>query len=354
MARPMRSESMSQTITEQLNEQKRKVDYDTYDISVQQLLAMVEKAQIDIAPAYQRHFRWDEARQSLYIESIFLGIPVPSLFMAANADGTWELVDGVQRLNTLVHFAGSQAALERAGLAGPLRLGDLEKLGTFSGRTFSELPDSVRLQFQLKPVKVITITDKSDLAVRFDVFERLNTGGVALSPQEIRSCVYRGEFNDFIEKLAQMREFRKVAKLPPKQQRDGTPEEWVLRFFAYLDRYKAFDHSVIDFLNGYMQDANRSFDFSAKRKVFERTFKHLATMFPEGIKRKKGRTTPVNLFEGVAVGAAIALTSKGKINKPASGAWLESEELRAATTAASNTPKNVRFRIEYCAKQFGA
>src|SRR5437870_12516973 len=88
----------------QLNEQRRKVDFDSYDITVQQLLIMVESGAINVAPVYQRQYRWDSIRQSRFIESIFLGIPIPSLFMAANADGTWELVDGVQRLSTLVHF----------------------------------------------------------------------------------------------------------------------------------------------------------------------------------------------------------------------------------------------------------
>lgn len=79
----------------QLADQRRKVDFDSYDITVQQLLKMVEDGAIDIAPVYQRQYRWDPLRQCKFIESIFLGIPIPSLFMATNADGTWELVDGV-------------------------------------------------------------------------------------------------------------------------------------------------------------------------------------------------------------------------------------------------------------------
>lgn len=79
---------------EQLQEQRRSVDFDTYDISVQQLLSMLKSKAIDIAPVYQRQFRWDTKRSSQLIESLFLGIPIPSLFMATNKDGTWELVDG--------------------------------------------------------------------------------------------------------------------------------------------------------------------------------------------------------------------------------------------------------------------
>ncbi len=87
----------------QLGNLRRQVDFDTYDITVQQLVTMVEQSAIDVAPVYQRQFRWNAERRSALIESIFLGVPVPSLFMASNKDGTWELVDGVQRLS--LHYS---------------------------------------------------------------------------------------------------------------------------------------------------------------------------------------------------------------------------------------------------------
>jgi hypothetical protein len=90
--------AISPTLVEQLKDQRRTVDFDTFDIIVQQLLTMLRDGAIDIAPVYQRQFRWDEVRCSQLIESFFLGIPVPSLFMASNPDATWELVDGVQRI----------------------------------------------------------------------------------------------------------------------------------------------------------------------------------------------------------------------------------------------------------------
>ena len=101
----------------QLDEQRRTVDFDTYDILVQQLLSMLKSGAIDIAPAYQRQFRWDAVRCSQLVESLLLGIPVPSLFMATNRDGTWELVDGVQRLSALVMFAGDTEVQNRWGRA---------------------------------------------------------------------------------------------------------------------------------------------------------------------------------------------------------------------------------------------
>ncbi len=340
-------------ITDQLNEQRRRVDYDTFDISVQQLLAMTLSKQIDTAPAYQRQFRWKGDRQSQFIESVFLGIPVPSMFMAANSDGSWELVDGVQRLSTLIHFAGDPSLHARIGVTSPLRLTDLEKLDSLNGTSFGELPESARLMFLLKSLKIVTISDKSDPNVRFDVFERLNTGGVELTDQEIRACVYRGPFNDFLEDRAKFEPFRTVARIPPKLLKDGTPEEWVLRFFAFLDGYRKFEHSVVDFLNAYMREANRSADLKSLQSIFEKTFKQLAKLFPHGIRRGHGHATPVNLFEGVAVGAALTLRDRASLKPDAVSSWIDAPELRAATTAATNAKKNVVFRIEFSKKHLG-
>jgi hypothetical protein len=199
-----------ESLTDQLDREKRAVSYDVYDMTVRQLVDMVTSGEIDIAPEYQRHFVWDAERESELIESIYLGIPVPSLYMAANRDGTWEVVDGVQRLSTLVHFCGDSASLKRIDRTAPLELTDLKKLTAFNGKTFEALPKPTQLNFLLRPVRVTTLNDKSDSAVRYDLFERLNTGGVKLHPQEIRNCVFRGDFRDTLKNLADDANFQKV------------------------------------------------------------------------------------------------------------------------------------------------
>ena len=341
------------TLTDQLGRLRHKVDFDTYDITVQQLVTMVETRTINVAPAYQRQFRWDDTRRSTLVESIFLGVPVPSLFMASNPDGTWELVDGVQRISTLVQFAGTPAARAQLGLSEPLAIANAEKLTALNHLTFETLPASVQLHFNTRPIKVITLSDKSDKDVRFDLFERLNTGGVTLSNQEIRSCVYRGNFNHFIETLANdSHDFRAVVKLTRRQESDGTREEYVLRFFAFLDRYRTFDHSVVDFLNKYMEDATSTFSYSRHQKLFFRTFQQLSTAFPGGIARRARQKTPVNLFEAVSVGAALALKVQPNINTAHTNDWVDSPALRSFTTGATNSRKMVVNRIEYCRDRF--
>lgn len=343
----------TETIAEQLATQRRKVDFDTFDIIVQQLVDMVGSSAIDVAPVYQRQFRWDELKRSHLIESVFLGVPVPSLFMATNRDGSWELVDGVQRLSTLVQYAGSKGARKKLNLPDPLVLNGLEKLSTLNNTRFKDLPESLQLHFNYRPIKVITLSDKSDLVVRFDLFERLNTGGVALSNQEIRACIYRGQFANFLERMAKEKNFRRVVRLTQAQERDGTREECVLRFFAFLHRYRKFEHSVLSFLNDYMADANKAFDYEQAEKLFVETFKQLRSDLSNGIVRgPKKKLTPINLFEGVAVGAALAIKANGKLVTKNTKRWIGSAELKRYTTGGTNNRPSVVGRIEYCRDRF--
>jgi hypothetical protein len=212
-----------QNLTLELEQERRTVSFDTYDIAVRQLLDMVGENAIDIAPEYQRKFVWEEERQSEFIESVFLGIPIPSLFMATNKDSTWEVVDGVQRISTLIHYCGMEELRYKVlHQREPLVLTGLEKLTSFNHMPFLELPRSVQLAFLTRPIRVTTLNDKSDLAVRFDLFERLNSGGVKLQPQEIRNCVYRGPFNEILKELSQKDPFRRTIKLSADDATNGT------------------------------------------------------------------------------------------------------------------------------------
>lgn len=341
------------SLADQLDTQRRTVDFDTFDITVQQLIGMVEREEIDIAPVFQRQFRWDLVRCSQLVESLFLGIPVPSLFMAANTDSTWELVDGVQRLSTLIKFAGPIEVRDRIRVGEALVLQGLEKLTAFEGQTYETLPKTLKLHFELRPIKVVTLSDKSDKAVRFDLFERLNTGGIELTDQEVRDCVYRGKFSKFLEKLSRDENFKRVVKLTQKQESDGTREECVLRFFAFFDRYRDFEHSVREFLNSYMSDATQKFDFSRGESLFTETFEELARVLHDGIRRPNKRsTTPLNLFEGVAVGAALAVARAGLLRRAGVNKWLGSDDLLKFTTQATNDKRNVLGRIEFCRDRF--
>ena len=338
--------SQEETPTDQIDREKRTVSYDMYDMTVRQLVDMVTGGEIDIAPEYQRHFVWDEPRESELIESIFLGIPVPSLYMAANKDGTREVVDGVQRLSTLVHFCCSSADTTKVGRDKPLKITELKKLNKLNELTFAQLPKPLQLSFQLRPIRVTTLNDKSNATVRYDLFERLNTGGVKLHAQEIRNCVFRGAFRDQLKELAADDNFLKVVRLEDNEQQSAGYEECVLRFFAFFDGYKAFDHSVVEFLNDYMIAHQNLPTDKGRVERFQLTMKWLAEELPDGIVR--GRSiTPINLFEAVAVGSALALHSKSNASRGKLVALMESSELKKLTTGGTNSRRMVAGRIEF-------
>lgn len=337
-----------ESIQDQLNNNRRSVAFDSYDLAVRQLADMLTEQMIDIAPEYQRHFKWNPERQSQLIESLLLGIPVPSLFMATNKDSSWEVIDGLQRLTTIMNFIGTNEQLMALNPGGSkLRLTGLQKLTAMNGLTFEDLPKSTQMMFLTRPVRVTVLNDRSDFGVRFDLFERLNTGGITLHPQEIRNCIFLGPFNDFIKTCAKNRNFRNVIKLPKDAERSGSLEELVLKFFAYYEDNEKFIHSVEGFLNDYMERKTSSFkNEKGLKAIFESTFRILNSSLPDGIVRStRKNTTPIVLYEAISVGTALALAEKKTVSPAKLKALLDSPKLKKLTTGATNSRKMLAERL---------
>lgn len=139
-------------LQEQLDQERRKVDVDHFDITIRELVRMSNEGELQRAPEYQRKFRWGAIDELRLIESLFLGLPVPSVFVATNPDGRWELVDGLQRVSTLIHYTTiEEEHLEKIAKIEPLRLDSLEKLSSFNGLTFHDLPTPIQFAFQKDP-----------------------------------------------------------------------------------------------------------------------------------------------------------------------------------------------------------
>lgn len=336
-----------ESMIEQLDREKRSVSYDAYDIAIRQLIDMARGGEINIAPDYQRHFVWKDDRESELIESLYLGIPVPSLFMATNKDGTWEVVDGVQRISTLLHFCGGEEVLGKIGRDAPLRLKNLTKLSALNNMTFKDLPSSVQLAFMLRPMRVTTLNDKSDLQVRYELFERLNTGGVSLHSQEIRGSVFRGPINKQIKDLAKNEDFRKILIVPNREkQTEAVYEECVVRFFAFEEKYTKFPHLVTKFLNDYMKEHNSKGIHSSKIDLFEKVMEFVARELPDGITRARN-ATPLNLYEAVTVGTALTMRSGANPKKGVLAQLLNDADLTKMTQSGTNNRKMVVGRIEF-------
>lgn len=162
---------------------------------IKDLLADFDCGNITI-PEYQRSFVWDISIQSRFIESILMEIPIPAIFLLEKyneetGEQTYEVIDGVQRLSTLDSFSRDKLRLSTG-----LKLSDLER------KSFSILPTPITNLFLNKEISIITIEKNTDPEIQFEIFERLNRGSVSLTHQELRNCMYHGEFNSFLVGLS--------------------------------------------------------------------------------------------------------------------------------------------------------
>lgn len=327
----------TQQLQSELDVQRRQVDVDNFDLTLGEIVRMAEANELIRAPEYQRKFRWSKEDESYLIESLLLGLPVPSVFVASNPDGTWEVVDGLQRLSTLIHFmSANPAALKQLEATEPLRLVELKKLESFNGYSYADLPTPIRLQFAKRSLRVTALSDKSDPEIRFEVFERLNKGGVSLTPQEVRACIFRGSFSDSLRRLAASQSFRELVKLQSSHQNDGTREELALKFFAYLDWADRYDGKVTTFLNRYMKEVGPRIEIAAAEALFNQVVTTIVKITKGPLLRAGYGNTPLNQLEAVMFGAG-SLIRKGKRIKSPRSDWLNDPELIKFSTKGTNT-----------------
>lgn len=333
-------------LEDQLAIERRKVDVSAVSFSVREIVRMFEEGELSIAPSYQRKYRWSEAVASTFVESIFLGLPIPPIFVATNADFQWEVVDGLQRVSTLLMFLAERPEhLDVIGRRTPLELSGLDKLSQLNGTLYGEMPVSLQRYFGRQPLQVISLTDKSDRSVRFDLFGRLNSGAISLTAQEVRAAVYRGSFNDFVEELSTNPAFSQLLKLQESNKHDGTAAEQVLKFYAYKNSRSGFDGGVTKFLNNYAEAATKQFDYVEERRLFEKTFAFFAAAVNGPFLRRSTAVTPLVEFEACGVGIGEIFASGGTPVEP-TGDWLEDTELVSASRGGSNTRSMLSRRID--------
>ncbi len=346
------TEQMQEAAEAEIREKQRPVDYDTKEYPVEILVQKYLDGERDdtnelFIPDYQRDMAWDEPRQSKFIESVLLGLPIPYIFVAdiydeGNDLGRLEIVDGTQRIRTLARF-----------LSNELRLEELEKLKKLNGFIFNDLPLARQRRFKRTTLRMIQLTEKADEEVRRDMFERINTGSVELNDMEKRRGISPGPFVNLLERLANEPKFLKLCPFSEALIRRREPEEFILRFFAYLNNYKSFERQVNKFLNEYLDTHNNSnLDQEAFKSEFELMLDFVEKYFPNGFSKAKGHVkTPRIRFEAISVGVALAIREKKDL-VPASMNWLDSDKFKDYTTSdASNSRPKVIRRIEYVRDQ---
>lgn len=202
-------------------------------MSIFQVMLKLKRGDIELQPDFQRNFVWNPTRQSRLIESILLRIPLPAFYLDATLDDKWLVVDGLQRLSTLDRFYNR----------GELALTNLEFLSDLEGMHFPDLPTSRRLLIEDTDLNLYVIRPETPPKVKFTIFSRVNTGGLVLTPQEIRHALFQGPSINFLAQLAQLPEFLSATtgSISPLRMDD---RECVLRFLAFhLTGYEQYGRS---------------------------------------------------------------------------------------------------------------
>ena len=244
--------------------------------TVRQISSKFEDGTIDPQPDFQRDYVWNNERASRYIESLLLGFPTPPVFLAEEPDGRWVVIDGHQRLETLFRY---MKPLLRDDLPSsikilqPLRLSQLEVLHDYNGSLIEKLERSKRDSLWQTELQVVLLPKEVDPDMKYSLFARLNLGAVSLNPQELRNCIYRGRYNNFIkqhsEELAFLRLWNPSRPEPDKRMKH---RERLLRFYAMLHRRSQYRTPFRVFLNDEME-AHRDFSDEEATRFSEELYK---------------------------------------------------------------------------------
>lgn len=328
---------------EQIVEKQKIVDFDIKEFTLELLYQKYTKGEEDdtndiFIPSYQRMFVWEHHRQAKFVESILLGLPIPYIFAADTGDGRLEIVDGSQRLRTLVGFMDDK-----------LTLAHLEVLDKLNGFKFSKLSASRQRKFKNATIRMIVLTDKSDDDVRFMMFERINTGSDRLKDMEKRKGIFGGKFIDFVyNECSKNPLFVKNTAFTEKLQKRSEAQELITRFFAYSERYTQVKSGVDEFLNDFTREKNKKMNKAAMKADFEAMLKFIDKTFPYGFKKTPtSQKTPRVRFDSLSVGVHLALQQKPNL-KVTDVKWIASKEFETIITrGGQNAPSAIKERIEY-------
>ena len=239
---------------------------------------MADPSEIDLQTIFQRKgYLWDAKQKSRLIESLLLRIPLPAFYFDGTDDDKWLVVDGLQRLTTFYSYMGVKN----------FKLQGLEYLTDFEDHGFDDLPRSMQRRIEETQVTAYIIQPGTPEEVKFNIFKRINTGGLPLSPQEIRHALNQGVAADFLEELAAKPAFAKIFKNISKERMED--REFVLRFLSfYLLGYQNYEPDMDGFLNqGMKYLAQISEDEREKcKKKFIRSMKRAYQIFEKYVFRK--------------------------------------------------------------------
>jgi len=282
---------VSNTFMEELSKERKTIKTDSYDMSVGELINLYKEQDLKLNPAYQRLYRWDDEHKTNFIESILIGIPIPPIFVAQKDDGKWDIVDGLQRISTLLQLTGDLPDYE------PLVLQGTETLPSLEGMTWETMPMDAKRLLRRTRIGVSIILTENSVSSQYELFRRLNTGSVTLESQEIRNCLIIMLSSDFYEKINTLKtyeNFIKCIKLTDDKYKIEYHMELILRYFIAKNnkvdysQYNIASEKLPKFIDKETANliSDTEFDLDKEIDLFKRTFDKLAEYMGDEIFRK--------------------------------------------------------------------
>lgn len=310
-------------LEKEIQKWKKEIISDGYPMSIGEVISMYKEGDLDIHPEFQRMYRWTLKQKSKFIESLLLSMPVPSFFVAQRSDGIWDVVDGLQRLSTILSFVG-ELKDENGNHTEPLVLDATDYLKSLQGMTWDgdkkPFPDSLKRAFKREKIDFKIIKKESDIDTKYELFQRLNTGGSSLSNQELRNCLMimlDRDFYEWFEKLSHNEDFMTCIAITDKQIEEKYHMDLLTRFLV-LQHVDWNKETELTDVGEYLTDRVRLYINNTRTKdikleneknKFEKTFRLLNNAFSDNsfrkyfsdIKRHKGAFS-LALFEGISIG----------------------------------------------------
>jgi uncharacterized protein with ParB-like and HNH nuclease domain len=272
------------TLTDQINDKSKEIIAQDYNFSIGELISMYKDEDIDIHPEFQRFYRWTNAQKTKLIESLLLNIPIPPIYVSQRSDGKWDVIDGLQRLSTVLNFVGEYK--DHSGkLLDALVLEGTELLPALAGKQYNgdgenAFAEEDRRYFKRAKISVVILKKESDSSTKYELFQRLNTGGTSLSSQEVRNCLMimtDPQKFEYIQKMSELDGFKNSLRIGDNAINERYDLELVTRFVC-LRREVDDELKSVDDLGVYLDKKiidlfeDNSIDWDSEYAIFKKTF----------------------------------------------------------------------------------
>ena len=221
-----------------MNIEDKQVFTEKKDFPLSTLKEMVDDGDIIPNPEYQRDYVYTDKQASKLVESVLMGIPIPTIYLCVEEDNTYSVTDGQQRITSLVRYLKNDFALN-----------GLQELNELNGKCYKDLSKDIQKKLKSSSLSTISLL-KQSTALKYEIFARLNQGAVKLNPQELRNCIYRGTFNKMLDDIAATNPH--LHNLFHDDNNRKSYQERILRFFA-LRNYQDYQSSMLKTMNSYME-----------------------------------------------------------------------------------------------------